>query len=282
METKIGFAGENNAGQVIDKAMKILGGVNEGSKVEVPVNIKGLPELALEALNKPFTDSEIRQRKLPDGTVLDYIEGYKVIDRLNKAFGSKWSFYVLTQLKDAIVVDSSGVPADIVVVGAIVYQLVNGEVIRKENVGTKKIKFPDAKLTKQTDGTEVIEKSRNPEDIGNDYKAAVTDALKKCATLFGVGLDLYRDDTEVAPGFKPPVSYGQKVTHDPAPSAQAPIKSPIDTTKKITAMQLGALKKLITSKGLKEDAICAEYKVSKLEDMLSDDARKTILSIQSK
>ena len=30
-----------------------------------------------------------------------------------------------------------------------------------------------------------------PLDLGNDFKAATSDALKKCASLFGIGADVY-------------------------------------------------------------------------------------------
>ena len=37
-----------------------------------------------------------------------------------------------------------------------------------------------------------------PLDIGNDFKAATTDCMKKCASLFGIGADVYEADEFMA------------------------------------------------------------------------------------
>lgn len=110
------------------------------------------------ALEEPFDSSEIRQRPGAGGSMLDYVEGHAVIGRLNACLESQWSFAVLQyQIQDDEV-------------------LVLGEL---RAAGVCKQQFGSA--------------SRN-QSLGDDCKAAATDALKKAATLLGVGLHLYRRD----------------------------------------------------------------------------------------
>jgi len=45
-----------------------------------------------ELLEKPFDASQIKQREGNFGRTLDYTEGHAVIQRLNDAFDSEWSF----------------------------------------------------------------------------------------------------------------------------------------------------------------------------------------------
>lgn len=48
-----------------------------------------------ELLEKPFTHEQVKQREGNFGKVLDYVEGHAVIQRLNDAFDSAWSFEIL-------------------------------------------------------------------------------------------------------------------------------------------------------------------------------------------
>jgi hypothetical protein len=49
------------------------------------------------------------------------------------------------------------------------------------------MQFGKSGITRSTKDNAIV-------SLGDDLKAAATDALKKCATLFGVGLHLYFDD----------------------------------------------------------------------------------------
>ena len=123
----------------------------------------------LDVLTRPFAPEQIRQREGRGGKMLDYLETHAVITRLNEAFNGAWSFEVL---------DFKTMEGEIVVKG----RLTAGG-ISKEQFGSNEIH-----RHKGQDG----EKGA-PLSIGDDLKAAASDALKKCATLFGVGLELYRD-----------------------------------------------------------------------------------------
>ena len=115
------------------------------------------------ALERPF--HELKTRPGRNGQTMTYIEGHQVIHRLNEAFGSDWSFRVLE------------------------HRVAAGEVIV---LGELQV----AGATKHAFGGKDVTKSRNggdPVSLSDDFKAAATDALKKAATLLGVGLHLYGD-----------------------------------------------------------------------------------------
>jgi Rad52/22 family double-strand break repair protein len=121
-----------------------------------------------DILEKHFGQEQIKQREGNFGKMLDYIEGHAVIQRLNDAFDADWSF---TIIRYDIFKETDEV-------------LVQGE-LKAGNV--VKMQFGSSKITHARKNGDII-------SLGDDLKAAATDALKKAATLFGVGLHLYRND----------------------------------------------------------------------------------------
>ena len=118
--------------------------------------------MTLDVLTRPFDASLVKKRKGPRGKILDYLEAHTVIARLNDAFAGEWSFSVLSHdVSDEEVLVLGELSAD----GVTKQQF--GSKTREENV-----------------------------PLGDSAKAAASDALKKCATLFGVGLELYLKDKE--------------------------------------------------------------------------------------
>jgi hypothetical protein len=118
-----------------------------------------------EVLNQPFSKHLIRTRKGPFGQTFSYVQGCEYIRRLNESFEGEWSFEVLEhQLRD-----NEAIVLGRLTVGGIV-----------------KTAFGSSTITISRDG-EVV-------SIGDDLKAAATDALKKAASLLGVGLHLYSSD----------------------------------------------------------------------------------------
>jgi len=117
-----------------------------------------------QLLEKPFEPAKIKQRQGRNG-MLDYVEGHSVIQRLNDAFEGAWSFEVL---KHEIVEDRD----EILVLGKLSAE------------GVVKMQFGTTQITRERDSKAIV-------SIGDDLKAAATDALKKCATFLGVGLHLY-------------------------------------------------------------------------------------------
>jgi len=121
-----------------------------------------------EILEKPFGPEQIKQREGNFGRMLDYIEGHEVIQRLNDAFDADWSF---TMTKYEIMKETD----EVIVIG----QLNAGGIVKSQ--------FGSSRITKAKETGDII-------SLADDLKAAATDALKKAATLLGVGLHLYRNE----------------------------------------------------------------------------------------
>jgi len=121
-----------------------------------------------ELLEKPFDPDQIKQREGNFGKTLDYVEGHSIIQRLNDAFDANWSFAIL---KHEITKETDEV-------------IVLGELSAN---GIVKTQFGSSRITRARESGEMI-------SLSDDLKAAATDALKKAATLLGVGLHLYSSD----------------------------------------------------------------------------------------
>lgn len=121
-----------------------------------------------DILEQPFGPEQIKQREGNFGKTLDYIEGHAVIQRLNDAFDADWSFSIVRHdvLKDT---------DEVIVLG----ELKAGSVVKTQ--------FGSSRITRARESSEIV-------SLADDLKAAATDALKKAATLLGVGLHLYRND----------------------------------------------------------------------------------------
>jgi hypothetical protein len=146
-------------------------------------------------LEQPFAPQEIKSREGHFGQTLDYIETHAVIQRLNDAFGGDWSFDV----REFHIREDVG---EVVVLG----QLRAG--------GISKTQFGSSRLTRKRGSEELL-------GLGDDLKAAASDAIKKAATLLGVGLHLYRSDDaakKLSPAAAPKsAASGQPLTSAPAP-----------------------------------------------------------------
>lgn len=103
------------------------------------------------------------------GTTITYITGEQVVSRLNDVLGvAGWEFTVIRH-------EFTPEADEYWVLGEISADI-DGKTIRRQQFGSQKVK-----------------RSRStgmPLDIGFDLKGAATDAMKKCATLLGVGLYL--------------------------------------------------------------------------------------------
>ena len=153
-----------------------------------------------ELLEKPFSPDQIKQREGVFGDVLDYVEASAVIYRLNEAFEAEWMFEIL---------DHHIYEKEVVVLGKLTAQ------------GIAKCQFGKSKITLTKDEKRQV-------SIGDDLKAAASDCIKKCATLWGIGLHLYMD-----------VSNGDD---RPAPSTNRGAASNGDTANgRLTAKQLSAI-----------------------------------------
>lgn len=136
----------------------------------------------------------IKTRKGAGGKELSYVSGNYVIDVLNRAFGYNWDWTVekcwIEQFVPWTKRGYQGAPDEVKEdVGSVAHVL-----------GTLKVRLKD----KDTDEEVVVAKSGlgSKSIIGNQaeqesiYKAAMTDAIKKAASLLGIAADLYRDENE--------------------------------------------------------------------------------------
>lgn len=121
----------------------------------------------LELILKRTPEKYVRNRPAKGGGQWKYVSGGYVKKCLNLLFGFDWSFEILEQMimhKEAIVKGKLTINS-------------NGKTIVKMQFGNKDIMYKK--------GTE------EPLSIGNDLKAAATDALKKCAAEIGIAADIY-------------------------------------------------------------------------------------------
>jgi hypothetical protein len=122
-------------------------------------------------LSEPFPE-EMEKVLVKSGVELVYLPISEVINRLNKVIGvNNWSFEIISVRRDEIDVDE-------LVAHVALTAEIDGKSVVKHGFGGQSVKR--AKSTQK------------PIDLGNDFKGAVSDALKKAAQQLGVGLYLAR------------------------------------------------------------------------------------------
>jgi recombination DNA repair RAD52 pathway protein len=125
-------------------------------------------------LSEPFS-AEVERELRKGATTLIYIPVSEVIARLNRVFGVLgWSSEIIKCERDALDPDC--------IVAHVRLKVSSsdwGGMIQKDGFGGQKIK--------RTKTGEIV-------DLGNEFKGAVSDALKKAAQQFGVALYLSRSD----------------------------------------------------------------------------------------
>ncbi|MFC1718086.1 Rad52/Rad22 family DNA repair protein [Candidatus Poribacteria bacterium] len=114
-----------------------------------------------QIIEQEFDKSLIKTRKGRSGNKLSYIEVPEYIKRLNMAFDYNWSFDI-EKIESGFVVVRGKLTAE----------------------GISKSQYGTSQITLAKDTGEIV-------SIGDDFKAAGSDALKKCSSLFGIGLHLY-------------------------------------------------------------------------------------------
>lgn len=150
-----------------------------------------------ERLKARFDHHQTRKQ---GGRDLLYVSGEQVIGRLNDVLGfDGWSF----EVKDVKVLEdevwASGRMTVYVGERTIVREQTGGQIINR----TRGIPAQPARPAQEADGDRPAIPAAEAKpavkgeiiEVANDIKGAVTDTLKKCATLFGVGAYLY-DESE--------------------------------------------------------------------------------------
>ena len=133
---------------------------------------------ALNAIQSPTNPQWVKTRNIK-GTNLSYVSGDLVIRLLNKAFKYRWSF----EIKETKVVES----ADRVFKNRNTGQ----ETLTPQNPVVQtlgRLTVPGWGVREQWGAQPII----GGQDVQEHaFKASATDALKKCASMFGIALDLY-------------------------------------------------------------------------------------------
>lgn len=129
----------------------------------------------LGMLLKQTPTKYVKERPAKGGGTWKYVSGGYVRKCLNIMFGWDWDFEIMEQM------------------------VLNGEAIVK---GKLTVRSQGRTITKMQFGNKDViyrklqqgETERQPLSIGNDMKAAATDALKKCAAELGIASDIYNKE----------------------------------------------------------------------------------------
>ncbi len=114
-----------------------------------------------DILTRPFAPEQLRSRPGRNGKTLSYVETHAVIARLNEGCDA-WSFEIVShEVQDGQAIVVGKLTAD----------------------GVVKMAFGGSEVT--------LDKAGRVVSLADDMKAAASDALKKAASLLGVGLELY-------------------------------------------------------------------------------------------
>jgi hypothetical protein len=135
------------------------------------MEMKMTPQNISHLLAEPFPQ-EMEKVLVKSGVELIYLPISEVINRLNKVLGvDSWSFEIISVRRDEIDTD---------------------EIIAHVSLTAR---IGEATVIKHGFGGQSVKRQRKdnkPVDLGNDFKGAVSDALKKAAQQLGVGLYLAR------------------------------------------------------------------------------------------
>ena len=143
------------------------------------VKENSLNEHQLAQILKRTPNQYIKKRPAKGGGTWEYVTGGYVRKVLNLMFGWDWDFEIL---------EHTIIGGEAVVKGRLTCRT-NGKQIVKTQFGNKDIIYKKQTQEEITKGLDKI-----PLSIGNDLKAAATDALKKCAAEIGIAADIYNKE----------------------------------------------------------------------------------------
>jgi hypothetical protein len=176
-------------------------------------------EEVLRRLTRPFPPQVVATLRI-SGRDLDHIPHQYVVERLNEVLGNRWSFEVVDE---KIITNKPRPPLDeeqknksLCPDGKPIGNVVTGEVLvrgrlsimlpsedgsrieesSREQYGTKDLMYAAPRWSKDETGKDKITYSPDPYkerplQIGQDLKSAASLCLVKCASLFGIGHELY-------------------------------------------------------------------------------------------
>src|SRR4030042_139593 len=189
----------------------------------------------------------IFERPARGGKNVPFVPGWWFIEQLNALFGWNWDFEVLDQKVEG---DQVWVKGKLTIHGR------GGAEISKTQFGGSDVK--KYAQDQQTKSGMIAHKRGEVIDLGDDLKAAATDALKKCATLLGIARDVYGKREKLEEGaadreqLKAYKSLPAKAGVDPDKYARDKYgKGPEELEALIVLGLIGDLRKEIAGKGTK-------------------------------
>lgn len=199
------------------------------------------------ALREPFPDELVRQGDVtkPDGFQPRYIQAQHILKRLREATGHAWSFHV----KSWTAFPSGPSTQQFLVIGSLSIHLADGTTLTQEHAGCADIAVHREGRT----------------DPGGDLKAAITDAIKKCASQFGVGAQLYeQDESPMQGGYRP-------MEGMPPPEPQSdPSQEPA------MPFQVEKVRSVFASVNLDLQGVCRDLNVATLEALTQGDVEQIL------
>lgn len=161
-----------------------------------PISIKKDLKLALQTPLPTY----IHKQKPSGKSTLTYVSGQAIIDKLNGTFGyTGWSWDIIDkwiQVSEPKIIKTKYENGRKVNLDPPISepQLPVAHVVGKLTVFLER---PDGSIytvSKMAPGAQCLVGGQSEQE--NIFKGAHTDALKKAATMFGIGLELYRDENE--------------------------------------------------------------------------------------
>ena len=153
-----------------------------------------LGEELVAFLLEPTPKEYIESREIRGGGTARYVAGHNFIKKLNEAFGLLWSSRIINSFRDG---------DQVVVQREFSFKVPGRTVIRELPDGTRETTiFEGFEITKAQFGRSEVKRYARPTgkykagdvmDLGNDFKGAATDGLKKCALELGVFADVYSE-----------------------------------------------------------------------------------------
>lgn len=143
----------------------------KGSMTLVPTP---MTELQIKAIVAPTPAHIVKQRPGKGGGTWDYVPGWWFKKKANFVFGFAHDFEIISERIDGDFITVKG--------KVTVRHPKTGKLIAtKTDFGGAAIKFKK----------DMAHKPENYLDIANDFKAAATDAFKRCMVQFGFAMDIY-------------------------------------------------------------------------------------------
>lgn len=136
----------------------------------VKVNSNVPEKINWKKMNEKTPQEYIRTRQGRGNQTVAYVETGYIVKTLNELFNYMWDFKVIEEK----MYEKAG---QLTVLGELTVWLSPEFHITKTQYGSAKIKMDKA--------------NGIPVSVGDDKKAAASDALKKCASLFGIASDIY-------------------------------------------------------------------------------------------